>query len=331
MAPLISIITPCYNGETFIDGYFNSILNQTYKNLELIFINDGSTDRTEEIVLSYREKLEQAGIQFIYIDQENQGQAAAINQGLRLFHGDYFIWPDSDDLLSPDSIEKRVQFLIKHPDFSMVRSNADFFDYDTKEYLYRASNHPNRFHTDIFMDLILEESYCYCGCYMIKREAFLSIYPNRQIKVFSAGQNWQLLIPLTGRFLCGYIDEDLYHIAVRKGSHSRQNYDYSHQIARQSDLKEILLSSIAISGRTDQDYSKIVEIKYIRRYLNIALSEQHFDEAKSYYKELKRNKAVKNQDRQTFLQTFSPKIGKLYTLWLRGCGKIKRTLENIHL
>ena len=331
MIPLVSIITPCYNGETFINEYFQSILSQTYKNLELIFVNDGSTDKTEEIALSYQKALEQAGIQFTYIYQENQGQAAALNQGLKIFHGEYFIWPDSDDLLSPDSVEKRVKFLLDHPDFSMVRSNADFFDYDTKEYMYRASNMPNRFHTDIFMDLILEESYCYCGCYMVKREAFLDIYPERQIKVSSAGQNWQLLIPLTSRFLCGYIDEDLYHIAFRKGSHSRQNDDYAHQIARQEELKKVLLSSIDISGRNDQDYLTIVETKYIRRYFNIAISAGHLTEAKMYYKRLKKQHAVNQQDRQVFLQKFFPKRGALYTLWLRGCGKIKRTLEKIHL
>ena len=69
--PLVSIITPCYNGEAFLKRYFESILNQTYPNLELIFINDGSTDRTEEIALSYRERLEKRGITYIYEKQEN--------------------------------------------------------------------------------------------------------------------------------------------------------------------------------------------------------------------------------------------------------------------
>lgn len=54
---LVSIITPCYNGEKYLDNYFQSILAQTYRPLELIFINDGSTDQTEEIALSYRTKL----------------------------------------------------------------------------------------------------------------------------------------------------------------------------------------------------------------------------------------------------------------------------------
>ena len=51
--PLVSIITPCYNGETYLSRFFESILNQTYSNLELIFVNDGSTDKTESVVQEY--------------------------------------------------------------------------------------------------------------------------------------------------------------------------------------------------------------------------------------------------------------------------------------
>lgn len=111
--PLVSIITPCYNGEAFLKRYFESILNQTYPNLELIFINDGSTDRTEEIALSYRERLEKRGITYIYEKQENAGQAAALNRGLKLFTGEYLTWPDSDDVMTKDSIEKKSIFLRK--------------------------------------------------------------------------------------------------------------------------------------------------------------------------------------------------------------------------
>ena len=57
MEKMVSIITPCFNGEKFVGRYLESILNQTYKNIELIFVNDGSTDRTEEIVKSYVQDL----------------------------------------------------------------------------------------------------------------------------------------------------------------------------------------------------------------------------------------------------------------------------------
>lgn len=326
-SPLVSIITPCFNGEEFIEGYFQSILNQTYSHLELIFINDGSTDRTAEIAQSYRERLEQRGIQYTYLYQENQGQATAVNQGLAIFCGEYFIWPDSDDLLSPDSIEKRVRFLEAHPEYAMVRSNGDFFDYHTGKTLFRISNNPNRFHTNIFTDLISEESYCYCGCYMVRRTAFLSIYPDRKIEVFSAGQNWQILIPLAGQFQCGYVDEDLYHIAVRAGSHSRQDLNYKEKIKRQNDLKQILLSSIRISGRTDLNYTRMVDIKYIRRFFQIAIVEKENEDARKYYKELKKARSVTPQDRQLYFENYYPLIGRLYDLWRRGCGKVKRMLR----
>ena len=84
--PLVSIITPCYNGETFLHRYFESILAQTYPNLELIFVNDGSTDKTEEIAMSYQKKLCEKGIRYIYLEQENAGQAAALNKEIGRAH-----------------------------------------------------------------------------------------------------------------------------------------------------------------------------------------------------------------------------------------------------
>ena len=68
---LVSIITPCYNGEKYVEKYLNSILNQTYTKIEVIFINDGSTDNTERIVKNFIKRFEKKGIKLIYIYQEN--------------------------------------------------------------------------------------------------------------------------------------------------------------------------------------------------------------------------------------------------------------------
>ena len=125
---LVSVITPCYNGEAYLDRYFNSILNQTYRPLELIFVNDGSTDRTAEIAERYAPVLKESDISFIYLHQENAGQAAALNRGLKLFTGEYLTWPDADDEMTPDCIEKKVAFLQKHPELQMVRSDGVYVD-----------------------------------------------------------------------------------------------------------------------------------------------------------------------------------------------------------
>lgn len=94
--PLVSIITPSYNSEKYLDAFFISILEQVMKIMS-DFINDGSTDRTENIVYKYKEKFEERNIRFVYLKQENGGQAKAMNLGFPYIQGKYFIWPDSDD------------------------------------------------------------------------------------------------------------------------------------------------------------------------------------------------------------------------------------------
>ena len=109
--PKVSIISPCYNGEKFITRFLQSLLTQTYDNIEAIIINDGSSDSTEDIALSFEEKFKNRGFGFKYIYQNNAGQSAAINKGLEIFSGDYLTWLDSDDYLPPYAIEKKVNFL----------------------------------------------------------------------------------------------------------------------------------------------------------------------------------------------------------------------------
>ncbi len=326
MNPLVSIITPCYNGELFLDDYFKSILNQTYDNLELIFINDGSVDATEKIAQKYELELEKKGIQYTYVYQNNSGQAVALNKGLKIFQGKYLVWPDSDDILTSDSIEKRVAFLENNPRFGFVRSNAYFFDFNTKDKLYRASNSENRFNEDIFLDLILETSYCYCGCYMIRKETFLEMYPERQILESNAGQNWQLLIPISGNYKCGYIDEDLYHIAVRQDSHSRKNRTLDEALKRQNDLKEILISSVELSNRNDNNYAEIIDKKYLRIFYRLCFSYDDLERGKVYYKELKKKYGIAKEDYGIYLKNIFPRTYKFYDIRQRGIAKIKRSI-----
>ena len=101
---LVSIITPCYNGEKTVSRYLDSVLNQTYKNIELIFVNDGSTDNTEQVVLSYEKIFEENGKKLIYIKQENKGLGGAINTGLKYFTGDFLCRADADDFFHLESI-----------------------------------------------------------------------------------------------------------------------------------------------------------------------------------------------------------------------------------
>lgn len=327
MHPLVSIITPCYNGENFLDQYFATILSQTYDHLELIFVNDGSTDRTEEIARSYRPALEKRGIVFKYLYQPNGGQAKAMNTGFREMTGKYLVWPDSDDLLSPDSIEKRVDFLENHPDFDFVRTSGDRFDFETGQRLGTLNYYNNADKEDIFLDLIQETTYCACGCYMIKTETLRQIYPDLKIYETNVGQNWQILIPIAGRGKCGFIDEEAYHIAMRRDSHSRQKRSLQEAVDRQLELKKVLLLGIEKSGRTDRDYAEIVSQKYMHILFAIYMDAGDLNRAKESYDALCKAGILRQEEYERYLQATHPAGYRLYCfkkLALRAVRKIRR-------
>ena len=102
-APLISVIVPAYNVEKYIKTCLDSLINQTYSHFEIIIINDGSTDQTEEILRSY-----QSNPKFRIYSQKNGGLSAARNHGLKLANGELVCFIDSDDSVKSDYLEKLV-------------------------------------------------------------------------------------------------------------------------------------------------------------------------------------------------------------------------------
>lgn len=107
--PKVSIIIPVYNGSDYLANAINCALQQTYKNIEIIVVNDGSADegRTEEIALSYKDQIR-------YFYKENGGVSSALNYGIRMMTGQYFSWLSHDDAYSPDKIMTAVELLKKH-------------------------------------------------------------------------------------------------------------------------------------------------------------------------------------------------------------------------
>ena len=224
---LVSIVSPCYNGESYIGRYFNAILAQTYRPLELILVNDGSTDRTDEIVSEYREKLKESDILFKYIKKNNEGLGAAINDGLKLTTGDYLIWPDTDDFLFPQSIEKRVQFLEEHPEYGFVYSDGNVYE---ENYLDIPARHiksiiPN---DGYLFENVVSGNVVYTPCgYMLRMSAFLDVNPQKDIYPSRYGQDIQMLLPISKKYRCGYIKEVLYGRVDRPGSLSKKVWNES--------------------------------------------------------------------------------------------------------
>ncbi len=111
--PLVSIIIPTYNYGGYLPVALESCLQQTYKNLEIIVVDDGSTDNTGEIVKQYRGKV-------FYIYQDNSGVSAARNKGLEYAKGDFIGFLDADDYLTEDAISTRLDILMKNAHIGAV-------------------------------------------------------------------------------------------------------------------------------------------------------------------------------------------------------------------
>ncbi len=122
---LVSVIIPCYNCELYVEQAVRSMMNQTYKNLEIITINDGSSDDTKNILL----RLSSEDDRVRYVENEkNIKLIATLNKGLELANGEYIARMDADDISFPTRIEKQVVFLEKNPDIVVLGTNSWHID-----------------------------------------------------------------------------------------------------------------------------------------------------------------------------------------------------------
>jgi len=121
--PLVSVIMPAFNAENFIDESLRSIFAQTFENYEIIVVDDGSTDRTPEILKRYERKVR-------YIRIANQGPSHARNTGIRAARGRYVAFLDADDLWTPDKLALQIGFLENRPHVDLVFADMLKFNGD---------------------------------------------------------------------------------------------------------------------------------------------------------------------------------------------------------
>lgn len=120
--PLVSVVMSCYNGELYLKETIESILAQTYSNLEFIIWDDGSTDRSKEIVDSFDDER----IRYFY--HENTGLGMALYLACEQVKGKYIARIDGDDIAYPERLKREVEFLESHPDYVLVSSAVDYID-----------------------------------------------------------------------------------------------------------------------------------------------------------------------------------------------------------
>jgi|GEM_PF-483641 len=125
-----SIVVTCYNKEKYIAGMFDSILAQEWNNIEIVLVNDGSTDKTGEIITKYEPEFKKRGYSVIIINQKNSGVITAAKNGLLACTGDYFCIVDADDKLMPEYVSLPTSFLEKNKKFDYTMCNFDIVDFN---------------------------------------------------------------------------------------------------------------------------------------------------------------------------------------------------------
>lgn len=162
--PLVSIIIPVYNGSNFMKEAIDSALSQTYPNVEIIVVNDGSKDNSEEIALSYGNRIR-------YYKKENGGVSSALNLGIREMKGEFFSWLSHDDKYTPEKIEHQVNSLLKHDDDRLIAyCNTIQINKDSQVIRKSSSNKYlklNEINTWNESLIALIRSGCFSGCALL--------------------------------------------------------------------------------------------------------------------------------------------------------------------
>lgn len=244
---LVSVVVPCYNCGGKIHRLFDSLLNQTYNHLQIIVVNDGSTDNSEDVIMDYEKKFLNQGQMFVYLKQTNGGLGSAINTGIKHVCGEFMIWPDADDWLESSSVEERKRFLEEHIDYGFVRSDAYIvLENDLNSPVdYMTYKKSNRFKEDNLVDDYLwERDIIFCpGCHMIRTDCFLKVNPKMDIYPGRFGQNYQLLLPMLCFYKFGYIDKPLYNYVIYKRSLSKGDDSLEKILLRYQGLEDILVET----------------------------------------------------------------------------------------
>ena len=222
--PKFSVIIPVYNVEKYLEECLNSVINQTLKDIEIICINDGSTDNSLKILEEYAQKDDR----FVILNQENQGQGIARNKAIDIAKGEYISFVDPDDWIELDALEKLYNYF--------KETNAEVIQFDYTKYIessnkYRRNNIKanllNKYNYDISKTNtyscfdIKGEFYSFAGV-MLWNKAYSTAYLRlNNIKCAPNGHGEDHLLALMA-VLCTpkvyFLDESLYFYRIRFGS-----------------------------------------------------------------------------------------------------------------
>lgn len=209
---LVSVIVPAFNHEKFIGECIESIINQTYENVELIILNDGSNDNTANIIKKYELKCKERFKNFIFINKKNEGVCKTLNRGIRESSGEYLCFLASDDFMVNDCINDLVLYFIKNRDTQRVISNFYIYYNDqNKELCYKDNpewiNYMNLNRKKFYIENLLQNQITVFGMYCRSAINKVGLFDEKLLI-----EDWDMnLRMLNANIKFGYISKPLYY------------------------------------------------------------------------------------------------------------------------
>lgn len=248
MKPLISVVIPCYNVSKYLNKCLDSVLNQTLKEIEVIAINDGSTDNTLDILKSYKDS------RLKVFDQENMGQAKTRNKAIKICKSEYVFFLDSDDYIDTDLLEKLYNKAIEGNDIVLCGRVKVYEDGSREEFNYI------NYSDDIVKNYILNN---FGPCFKLVKK---SIIENNNL-YFYEGHIYEdvAVVPAWGVYANGidYVIDSNYYYLIRKGSTMNQE-SYNKKI------EDIFYSLENLTVCFDGEYKEELEYIYIENLIHAA-------------------------------------------------------------
>jgi len=171
--PMISVVMPVYNGKKYLNEAIDSILNQSYTDFEFIILNDGSTDQTEDIILSYDDP------RIVYVkNEENLQIVKTLNKGIALAKGKYIARMDADDISFPDRFEKQITFLNKNPHIDIL--GTWFETFGKKKYIQKLPTDHEQIKSALLLYTPLAHPTVFIKSEVIKKYHYPENYPKSE-------------------------------------------------------------------------------------------------------------------------------------------------------
>ncbi len=238
---IISILIPAYNHQNYVEETLDSILHDSFKNKEIVIINDGSTDNTDKVITSWIEKHSKE-INITYKSRENRGLTKTLNELLSLSNGSYLVAIASDDFLLDGGLQKRYEYLQNHPDKYAVFSDCIVVDNNSKKshdsglFEYRHANKANLL-TDEGIKREFISNFAVPGPVLMVRRDFYKKFGEYNEEMYM--EDYDLYLKFAAKNLIGFLDEKV--SAYRIHEQNMSSVNSSRYLRLLEDSKKTLL------------------------------------------------------------------------------------------